>query len=369
MILHLLFDDKFGEYAVRQFSGDNMLSEFVIVTHSGAPDCSHKFERVNVIFEDKEDFQSLLHRLGEYNAIVLHGLFYPWQESVLRAVPEHVKVAWVFWGGDIYGRRDIADNYLSTSSKRLRQKQNIKRFIKGIKAPTKFEMPYDLLRRVDYCLTDIPEDFVFVKRYLDSGIKELWYNYYSVEETIGNLINAEHSGENILLGNSSSLECNHIDGMRQLKKLRLGSSKIVTPLSYGEPWIRRVMLKKGRHMFGDHFLPLISFIPRPDYNRIVQSCSVAVMPHYRPQAFGNILTALWLGARVYLSNRNPLLPFFKRIGTVIFSLEDDLTPDNPASLSPLPVGQMEQNRNVIASIYGRDAMHQKNLEIVKVLNS
>ena len=369
MILHLLFDDKFGEYAIRQFSEKMMYSEFIIVSHSNAPDCSHKFEGVQVVLEDREEFQNLLQHLGDYKAIVLHGLFYPWQESVLRTVPNHVKVAWVFWGGDIYGRKDIAANYLSPSSQWLQRKQNIKRFIKGKKAPSKYEIPYELLQRIDYCLTDIPEDFAFVKEYLNSDIKDLWYNYYSVEETIGELINAEHNGDNILLGNSSSLECNHIDGMRKLKKFSLGNSKIVMPLSYGEPWIRKKMLKKGRHMFNDHFLPLLSFIPRHDYNHIIQSCSVAVMPHYRPQAFGNILTALWLGARVYLSKRNPLLPFFKRIGTVIFSFEDDLRPDNPTSLNPLSVDQMEQNRKIIASIYGKDAMHKKNLEIVNVLNS
>ena len=369
MILHLLHDDKFGEYAIRQFSEEKMCSEFIVVTHSYAPDCSDKFEGLQTIRADREEFQNLLQHLGDYKAIVLHGLFYPWQESVLRAVPNHVKVAWVFWGGDIYGRKDIAANYLSTSSQWLQRKQDIKRLIKGKKELSRFEIPYELLQRIDYCLTDIPEDFAFVKKYFNSDIKELWYNYYSVEETIGELVNAEHDGDNILLGNSSSLECNHIDGMRQLKKFKLGSSKIVVPLSYGESWIRKAILKKGRRMFGDRFMPLISFIPRPEYNRIIQSCSVVVMPHYRPQAFGNILTALWLGSRFYLSNRNPLLPFFKRIGTVIFSFEDDLSPDNQTSLSPLSVDQMEQNRKIIASIYGRDAMHKKNLEIVNVLNS
>ena len=168
MILHLLFDDKFGEYAVRQFSKPEMCSEFILVTHSKAPDCSHKYEGVKVVFEDQEGFQSLLHHLGEYKAIIFHGLFYPWQERVLLAVPENVKVAWAFWGGEIYGRKDIADNYLSASSKRLRRKQILKRLIKCKKVSNRYEVPFELLRRIDYCLTDIPEDFSFVKRYLSA---------------------------------------------------------------------------------------------------------------------------------------------------------------------------------------------------------
>ena len=330
MILHLLFDDKFGEYAIRQFSEPEMCSDFIVVTHSNAPDCYNKYKGIEIVFEDNDSFLYLLQRLGEYKAIVLHGLFYPWQERVLRSVPENVKVAWVFWGGDIYGRHDIADNYLSASSKRLRRKQNLKRFIKRKKAFNRYEMPLDLLRRIDYCLTDIPEDFAFVKKYLQSDIKELWYNYYSIEETIGELMHSRCSGNNILVGNSSTLECNHIDGFKAIKGLPLTSSeKVFVPLSYGESWLKKEITIKGMKMFGKSFYPLTVFQPRSEYNQLIQSCSVVVMPHYRPQAFGNILTALWMGARVFLSEKNPLLTYFKRVGAVVFSIEHDLKKSNP----------------------------------------
>ena len=31
-------------------------------------------------------------------------------------------------------------------------------------------MPFELLRRIDYCLTDVPEDFAFVKEYFAPSI-------------------------------------------------------------------------------------------------------------------------------------------------------------------------------------------------------
>lgn len=370
MILHLLFDDKFGEYAVRQFSGEEMHSEFVIVAHSSAPDCSRKFDGGRVVLEDREEFLFLLQRLGDYKAIVLHGLFYPWQERVLRAIPDHVKVAWVFWGGDIFGRKDIAGNFLSASSKRLQRIQSMKRFIKSRSITDRFEMPLELLRRIDYCLTDIPEDFTFVKEYLDSDIKELWYNYYSVEETIGDLKDSRCNGRNILLGNSSSLECNHIDGLRAIRKMDFVSSeKVFVPLSYGESWLRKEIIKRGKKMLGQRFLPLCDFLPRDKYNQIIQSCSVAVMPHYRPQAFGNILTALWLGTRVFMSSRSHLLSFFKRIGAVVFSIEEDFDISNSLALQPLSDEETELNRRIISSIYCTDVMYQKNRVVVQTLDS
>lgn len=369
MILHLLFDDKFGEYAVRQFSEPEMCSEFILVTHSTIPVCPQKYKGVNVVFEDQEGFLNLLQRLGEYKAIVLHGLFYPWQERVLRAVPENVKVAWVFWGGEIYGRKDIADNYLSASSKRLRRKQILKRLIRRRKSLNRYEMPYELLKRIDYCLTDIPEDFAFVKKYLESDIKELWYNYYSVEETIGDLMHSRCDGKNLLVGNSSSLECNFIDGFKAIKRLNLTSmEKVFAPLSYGESWLRKEVTGNGKKILGIRFCPLTVFLPRNEYNQIIQSCSVVVMPHYRPQAFGNILTALWMGARVFLYERNVLFAYFKRIGALVFSIEHDLKKSNPHVLLPLSENEIMQNRRVINEFYGRDVMHQRYLEIVQVLD-
>ncbi len=321
------------------------------------------------MLEDKEEFQILLNQLGNYKAIILHGLFFPWQERVLRAVPKQVKVAWVFWGGDIYGRTDICGQFLSPRSKKLLLMQNIKRIVKGKRPGHKYEIPLDLLKRIDYCLTDIPEDFSFVKPYLGTDIKELWYNYYSVEETIGELGNSECNGRNILIGNSCSLECNHIDGIRIISKLKIPKESLVyCPLSYGESWLRTAVTERGRKMLGGRFSPLTAFLPRDEYNAIICSCSCIVMPHCRPQAFGNILTALWLGSRVFLSERNILFGFFRRVGAQVFSIENDLIPDNPMVFSPLNDEERTRNRQAISAIYSKEIMHRKNLEIVKLLN-
>ena len=354
---------------MRQFSEPEMRSEFILVTHSTIPVCPQKYKGISVVFEDQEGFLNLLQRLGQYKAIVLHGLFYPWQERVLRAVPENVKVAWVFWGGEIYGRKDIADNYLSASSKRLRLKHSLIRFIKQRNSLKRYELPFELFKRIDYCLTDIPEDFAFVKKYLESNIKELWYNYYSVEETIGDLMHSGCDGNNLLVGNSSSLECNYIDGFKVIKRLNLTSTeKVFAPLSYGESWLRKEVTWKGKIILGNRFFPLTVFLPRNEYNQIIKSCSVVVMPHYRPQAFGNILTALWMGARVFLYERNVLFAYFKRIGAVVFSIEQDFKNSNPLVMLPLSENEIMQNRRVINEFYGKDVMHQRNLDIVQVLN-
>ena len=366
MILHLLFDDKFGNYAVHQFSGPEMHSEFVRITAS--PDNEYMGENVRSIYIESEAFQELKAGLGSYKAVVFHGLFYPWQESLLRNVPDHVKVAWVFWGGDIYGRKDLHKRFLTPVSKSLFWLHGLKRSIQRKAKTDRYEIPINALRRIDYCLTDIPGDFEFAKEYLGTPIKELWYNYYSIEETLGDLATDTVEGANIIVGNSATLECNHLDGFRALSGFPLNGSEVIVPLSYGEPWVRNLVIKSGRHHFGSRFHPLVDFLSRDEYNRLIKSCAVAVMPHYRPQAFGNILTALWLGTRVYLSERNPLLSFYKRIGAMVYSIERDLKKANPQALLPLAPEEISQNRKAISAIYSKKVMHQKNIELVSILN-
>lgn len=370
MILHLLFKSSFAEYAIKQFYAPEMHSEFVLVSDSEESilDLS-KYTSVRIVNALSTDFHLLLQQLGAYKAIVMHGLFYPWQESILREVPSDVKVAWVFWGGDIYSRTDLKSGYLSPATKRLKALHDIRSCYNYRKKSTKYEIPFDILKRIDYCMTDVHEDFEFVKAYLGTGIKELWYNYYSIEETLGDLANKSIDGNNVLIGNSSSLECNHLDGFRAIKRKISSKNRIIVPLSYGEPWLRNVILKIGFRFFKKSFFPLINFIPRDEYNKILQGCCAIVMPHYRPQAFGNILTSMWLGSRVYLTERNHLLHFYNRIGLKVYSIEKDLVSSSFDCSDPSLIKDRENNRRVLESLYSKEHMHIKNKEIVNILNS
>lgn len=368
MILHFLSDDKFSDYVISQFSGPEMCSEFVLMSGQKV---TRYFQDVDKVVRvnpyEKGEMASLIASLKNYSAIILHGLFYPWCETILRTVPENVKVAWVFWGGEIYGRKDLRDRFLSKRSKWLLRIRELNCRLKKQKRAGSYELPLELFNRIDYCLTDVHEDFEFAKAYTRFKMKEVWYNYYSIDETIGDLKNQSVEGNNILVGNSCALMCNHLDGLKAAKKL-YNNAEIVVPLSYGEPWLRNIILKRGKCMFGSRFHPLVEFIPRDEYNKIVRSCSVVIMPHYRPQAFGNILTALWLGCRVFMSEKSHLYAFFKRIGMVIFSIETDIMQVKHSKSLALTISEREDNRRIIASLYEKGVMRNRILEMVKGLS-
>ena len=369
MILHLIVESQFTDYVINQFSAPEMHSEVVIIHSENYIKHVFQEDKVRVIRPRSSEFNDLLNALSEYSAVVLHGLFQPWCEAVLRNVPDHVKIAWAFWGGEIYGRQDLQETFMSKRSKMLLRLHEIKHG-KNKKKDIHYELPKELFQRIDYCLTDIKEEYEFAKRYLQTQKMEyVWYNYYSIEETLGNLADKQCFGEDIFLGNSCSLECNYFDVIPKLKSLlSLKGKKVITPMSYGLPWLRNIVIRYGNRYLGKSFYPLTKFLPIEDYNQLMLSCSIMIQPQYRPQAQGNIITGLWLGMKVYLSERSMAYQWFKRIGVEVFSVETDLNRKNKGAFEKLSQASIDHNRKVLLSIYSKDAYKQRIDQLVDLLN-
>lgn len=380
MILHLLDDDKFADYAIEQFSSISQEQNKFIVF---VPDRKDKI--INIINHNQiepiacrsNEFSVLCRNLGDYKAIITHNLFTPEKEQIIASAPEQVKTAWVFWGGELYSRREFIGKYLGKQTTLLhlqyRFKQTIKRILfpvlKGKKYLPSFEPSKEIFKKLDYCLSDINEDFEMAGKLFKSKFKHLWYNYYSIEETVGSLWNATITGNNILLGNSATLTNNHLEAFQLIKKLELKGRKIITPLSYGDKPYLNTFLHFGRKQLGEHFEPLLDFMEREEYNRKLLSCSIVIMNHYRPQALGNIITTLWLGAKVYLSERNLIYSYLKRLGVHIYSVEADLKPSNKLALEPLHPDKVAANRAVLLAEYGKETVLNRVRELVNTLNN
>lgn len=371
MILHFLTDDKFSEYVLQQFEGHNRFSDFIIVAESEhlVNVDIHRYSNVNIVSPAAIEMNGILETLKNYQAIVLHGMFWPWEECILKNKPDGLIIAWMFWGGDIYGRKDLQLSFLAPKTKSLLFFQQIKRFIKRRLAQSRpYEIPRNLFSKVDYCLTDIKEEYDFASAYLTHKMGHLWYNYYSIEETIGPLSESRVEGNNILINNSGTIEGNHLDVFKRLKSMNLNGRKVIVPLSYGDSWLINRILKEGRKDFNSSFTPLTEFLPREQYNRVLASCSSVVMNHYRPQALGNIITALWIGARVYMSERSLQYKYLKNNGIVLFSIEKELSLISE-SRENLPESDVLNNRQILKSIYSKEVMNQRITELINVLNS
>lgn len=353
MILHLLTDEKFTDYAIKQFSVPEMQSEFVLVPSNNMMEHVKLINQCTIVRQNGPEFDELLNRLDQYTGIMLHGMFWgSWQTPVLQRVPDHVKVAWYFWGGDLYSRHGLENQFLAPITGFFNRLHNRK---KKIEIDTSWEIPIELFKHIDYCLTSEQEEYEFAKQYTGSKFEFIWYTCYLLEETVGELMNRECKGNNVWIGNSAAIKNNHMDVLWNLWKIGLvkdiKDEKLIVPLSYGDSWIRNMIIKVGRWMLGKHMHALTEFMPREEYNALMLSCSTMIIGYWEPAGQGNIITALWLGMRVYLSEKSIAYNFFKRIGAQIYSIESDL---KQYQFTPLSEEIRAENRNVLTEWYSAE---------------
>ena len=185
------------------------------------------------------------------------------------------------------------------------------------------------------------------------------WNYGNLEDDmVKGFLNEKSEGDSILVGNSASAENNHIDAFSLLSKMRVTERKIYSPLSYGDPEYRQLILNEGEKHFEKKFVPLIDFMLISEYVKTLKACGFVVMNHLRQQAVGNIVIMLYLGAKVFLRAECPTFAFLKMQGAVIFTVQElEKTP----SLIDQRLDQesMAINKRIVEANWSRDASKKK----------
>ena len=225
----------------------------------------------------------------------------------------------------------------------------------------------DLYQRIDYCLTGEQEEYEYAKAFLHNSMDFIWYTCYSIEETLGELKDKRATGNNVLFCNSAAIKNNMFDAALRMRRRgcrkHLKNRKVIMPVSYGEPWVKNLMLKFGPKCF-DQFEPLMNFMPRDEYNAMMLGCSTLILPYYQPAGQGNIITAMWLGMRVYISEKSIAYNFFKRIGVKIYSFENDF---EKYGCDAVPDEEMEYNRKVLREMFSLEHVMQSAKNVVDIL--
>jgi dTDP-N-acetylfucosamine:lipid II N-acetylfucosaminyltransferase len=309
MILHLLRGDrKFFGPVTKVFEGAAPGRNLYVLV--GEPDEGFVMPDGALRVDDPDDLRGLLPQDRELEGIVLNGLAFATAGAHVERLPRHLPVAWYTWGFEVY-------DYLPALKGQLLLPQTVRAWnavrpsaeqpggITGW-ATDRFgkqtRLARRLLSRIDLCVSPIREEYeLFIASGLPDTIQHQWGLVGSIEDYVD--ASAElMPGDDVQLGNSAYASNNHLDGFETLRAAGVGGRRVVVPLGYGIPEYRDSVVSEGRRVFGELFVPLMTFIPPVEYREIIHPCGHVVMNHLRQQALGNIFDALWRGARLYLND-------------------------------------------------------------------
>ncbi len=179
-------------------------------------------------------------------------------------------------------------------------------------------------------------------------------------EDVSNAGPAAMNGADIWVGISATESNNHAEALALLRH-RVGDGRLVVPLSYGSASYGAKVVALGHELFGSRFEPLQQWMSLDAYNERIGRCGVVVMNHCRQQAVGNIGSALFKGATVYLRRENPLFGFYAGLGIVLRPV--DALAEGCGPIEPLTPAERTRNRALIAQHYGRERVLQAMREL------
>ncbi len=292
------FIQPFIDFVNQYFALQNNL--FVIY---GGGDERIKFSPVysNVIVLKKlQDFNLILPYFYMAKKIFIHGLFL---EDVINFFLNQKnfpfeKIYWVAWGGDFY-----FPEIQSESKKRL-------------------------IKKIKHIVTYIKGDFELICRWYE--INAMYHECFMYPSNLfkqTDIKTNHHDSINIQIGNSATKTNNHFEVFGKLSKYKEKNIRLFVPLSYGDVNYAKMVITKGKNIFGKKFIALTELIPLKDYLKLLSEIDIAIFAHNRQQGMGNIITLLGLGKKVYMRSDITPWEFFNGIGVKVYDVENlDITP-------------------------------------------
>jgi dTDP-N-acetylfucosamine:lipid II N-acetylfucosaminyltransferase len=367
-IVHIATDEKFIDAAYdiydKAFPGMNL---FLILKREGEDiKYLNKTYEYNFIITNSNYVYIVNKICHNAKIIVFHGMNYFQAILVNKINKGSKKYVWTPFGVEVYNNNLIIRNESVGSKTYKLFVNNYKKLMKdffrlflyslfnGVNTPN--SMIKKSFLKMDFTCILFEEELMnyFKLGIVNSNLNYIKFTYYPLRIIIknGDFVN----DNNILLGNSASHTNNHLEAFEILEKFDLKNFKIITPLSYGSKEYANEIVKLGKGKFGDRFNPLMEYKPIEEYQKILLGCGIVFMNHSRTQATGNILTTLFLGAKVYISEKTTIFHYLKRIKCHVFSIESDLVIENENIFNLLTNEQMTHNRAVITKELSLDML-------------
>ena len=361
MFLHLADDEKFIDHVINVFEDvAPRKNQYLIYTKTeDVLYVKSTHPNVKVIKDTDFNKDDLVKELIKYKIVFLHFLN-TYKQEIVRKAPKSIKFHWFCWGSDLYNVYPLKIRLI------LNQKHHtvnpLKKIYTSIRSKQKQKPYINLFKKINSVSTVVPNEFKYVKKYLNNNLINLRFKYITIENL--ELTGSDYvNGENIWIGNSATFTNNHIEAFNKIKHINQ-KEDIYVPLSYGSEGTKKEILTEGKKILGNRFFAITDFLPLHIYKNKLRTCEVVIMNHLRQQALANIVMALWFGAKVFLNKENLIYDYLKSNNVEVYLMEDL---DKLDSL-PQPNYLAEKNRPKLISMYSRVQVLKETRNLVKILS-
>lgn len=277
---------------------------------------------VEFLHTDKDIYETLLGYMIKARKIILHGLWINKVNQLLVQNPTLFnKCFWIMWGGDFYHRNKYNSLHI------------------------------DVIRNVKYLITFMAEDVAWIKREYQSVGNHLECFAYpsNIFTQKLELKNRCDKQTNLMVGHSGIEENLHIDVFNVIKESFSDNVSVFCPLSYPakNSYIEHVV-STGTKLFGDSFIPLLSWMHLEEYNAFLDSIDIAVLPSWRQHAMGNIIGLVGRGINVYIDDRTTTWEFLNRINVEVSSYRHLALSENKVNIT--------KNYNIISCLFSEERL-------------
>lgn len=309
-------------------------------------------------YGEKYNFAGITHIIAHYLTMDMIDF--------IKCAPQDIHVCWEIYGADLYNQFlvDYGYDIYHTSPKKYSKYSILETYfgpifkallyLKGVKyvyprqRKKQFEYICNRVNSLQYCCK---YDAHLVCDLAKRSIPSYEVFNYSLSEVLGNIKGHDYSeGTNIMIGNSASYSNNHLYVLKILRDVVLPEGcKLVMPLSYGgsSRYIRDVITNYD-NAFNNRTHYIREYMPLNQYNQIFLDLSTMIMSAWRQESMGTIIMGLYLGIKVYMSEKSPLYKFLKNCGFIIFPVEYI---NSDSLLEKLTVEQKRVNRDLVIKRY------------------
>lgn len=253
-----------------------------------------------------------LRLLSGADCIVAHGMVSSKMLLLYLLRPwSYGKIAWIIWGGDVYGGATLS--------------QGIKRRL--IEAARRF-----LYRHIKLVGTVSSKDYVYAHEVYGISAAECEVTY-PVPATDSSLlcslrketINAKKAGSaiRIQIGNSATESNHHVEALDLIAKYKNENIKVFIPLAYGmgeRSSYGDEVSDYAKSIFGDKVEVLKQPVPGDEYLRILSGVDIGLFNNSRQQGMGNITQLMMFGAKVYARPDVSMWDHLSSLGCTLFDI-------------------------------------------------